>query len=70
MKTVTWLGEIKSLRILKLDEDVGQQKLSHMSQGEQTDENSSENSSGNSATPMESEHHLADASLHKEIAIR
>lgn len=65
MKTVTWLGKIKSLRILKLDEDAGQQKLSHMSQGEQTDENSSENS----ATPMESEHHLADASLHKEIAI-
>lgn len=37
-----------------------------MSQGEQTDENSSGNSA---ATPMESEHHLADASLHKEIAI-
>ena len=43
-----------------------QQKLSHMSQGEQTDENSSENS----ATSKESEHHLADASLHKKTSIR
>ena len=43
MKTVTWLAKIKSLRILKVNEDAGQQKLSHMSQEEQSDENSSEN---------------------------